>query len=203
MRSVHSACRAMLAGIKLWPQDWYSVIPAIASSLNEESMDRLGRRSDGLTRSPLDVVTGILPKRSLLRVLPANVENTSVKTIDRACALQLIRFEELQKTLEEIHKDVHHSLSLRRERAVPAYNKTTYIVVPSFAVGDFVLVRRAAELGTNSNSVGLVRAVSQVSMVASCTGQNLSVAAKPNESTALGCRSTETLSSRTDSARHA
>ncbi len=34
----------MLAELKLEPQDWVSVIPAIASALNEASMDRFGRR---------------------------------------------------------------------------------------------------------------------------------------------------------------
>ncbi len=64
-RSLLSACRAILAELKLEPQDWASVIPAIASALNEASMDRLGRRPDGLARSPLEVMTGILPQAPL------------------------------------------------------------------------------------------------------------------------------------------
>ena len=147
MRAVLSACRAMLAELKLGPQDWSSVIPAITSALNEASIDRLGRRPDGPARSPLVVMTGMLPKRPLLRVLPAEANHASAKTIDRARALQLIRIEELQKTLDEVHKDVQHAVSLRRERAIAAHNKATNIISPFFTVGDFVLVRRAVDRG--------------------------------------------------------
>ena len=137
----------MLAELKLGPQDWSSVIPAIASALNEASIDRLGRLPDGPARSPLEVMTGMLPKRPLLRVLPAEANHASAKTIARARALQLIRSEELQKTLDEIHKDVQHAVSLRRERAIAVHNKATNIISPSFTVGDFVLVRRAVDRG--------------------------------------------------------
>lgn len=60
MRSVVSAMRSMIAELKLGPQDWLSVLPAVASALNETSLDRLGRRPDGITRSPLEVMTVIL-----------------------------------------------------------------------------------------------------------------------------------------------
>ena len=42
MRSILSATRAMIAELKLAPQDWATVIPAIASALNEAGLDRLG-----------------------------------------------------------------------------------------------------------------------------------------------------------------
>ena len=145
MRALLSACRAMLAELKLGQQDWSSVIPTIASALNEASMDRLGRRPDGPARSPLEVMTGMLPKRPFLRVLPVEANHTSAKTIDRARALQLIHIEELQKTLDEVHKDVQHAVSLRREHSIAAHNKATNIISPSFTVGDFVLVRRAVD----------------------------------------------------------
>ncbi len=92
-------------------------------------------------------MTGILPKRPLLRVLPADVDHASAKTIDRARDLQLIRIEELQKTLDEIHKDVQHAVTIRRKRAVATHNKATNIIAPSFAVDDFVHIRRATDRG--------------------------------------------------------
>ena len=147
MRTVLSACRAMLAELKLGPQDWSSVIPAIASALNDASIDRPGRRPDGPARSPLEVMSGMLPKRPLLRVLTPEANHASAKTIDRARALQLICVEELQKTLDEVHKDVQHSVSLRRERAIAAHNKATNIISPSVTVGDFVLVLRGVDRG--------------------------------------------------------
>ena len=147
MRAVVSAYRAMLAELKLGPQDWSSVIPPIASALTEASIDRLGRRPDGPARRPLEVMTGMMSKRPLRLVLPAEANHATAKTIDRARALQLIRIEALQKTLDEIHKDVQNDVSLRRERAIDAQNNTTNIVSPSVTVGDFVLVFRAVDRG--------------------------------------------------------
>ncbi len=125
MRSVLSACRAMLADLKIGPEDWASVIPAIAFALSEASMDRLGRSPDGLARSPFEVMTGIVFKRPLLRVLTADVDHASVKTIDCASALLIIRIEQLQKTLDEIHKDVQpcreSSPRARHRRAQQGY----------------------------------------------------------------------------------
>ena len=46
MRSVLSTTRAILAELKLGPQDWVSVLPTVASVINEAINDRLGRRSD-------------------------------------------------------------------------------------------------------------------------------------------------------------
>lgn len=70
MSSVLLAMRAMLAELKLAPQGWPSVLPAIATAINEASLNRLGLRSDGTARSPLEVMTGITPKLQVLRVLP-------------------------------------------------------------------------------------------------------------------------------------
>ena len=147
MRAVLFAWRAILAELELGLQDWSSVILEIASALNEASIDRFGRRPDGPARSPLQVMTGMVHKRRLLRVLPAEANHASAKTIDRARALQLIGIEELQKTLEEVHKDVRHAVSLRCERAIAAHNKAPNIISLFFTVGDFFLVRRAIDCG--------------------------------------------------------
>ena len=147
MRSILSATRAMIAELKLAPQDWASVIPTIASVLNEASLDRLGRRPDGIARSPLEAMTGIAPNRPVLRILPNSPKLTEEKTLEYARATQVIAISELQSALDQVHKDVERSVSLRRERAIASHNKATNIVTPSFAIGDFVLVRRANDRG--------------------------------------------------------
>lgn len=59
-RDVLSSLRAMLAELYLGPQDWTSVIDSFASAINETPLTRLGKNSDGTTRSPLEVFTGTL-----------------------------------------------------------------------------------------------------------------------------------------------
>lgn len=147
MRSILSAMRSMLAEAKLGPQDWASVLPAIASALNEASLERLGRNSKGIARSPLEVMTGILPNRQILRILPSGPNHLKAKNIDHARALQVIHIDESQKALENIHKDVERSVSLRRDSAITAHNKATNIIQPQFTTGEFVLVRRATDRG--------------------------------------------------------
>lgn len=147
MRSVLSAIRAMLAELKLAPQDWPSVLPAIASTLNESSLDRLGRRPDGAARSPLEVMTGISPKRPIVRILPPSASFIESKTLSHAHAAQIVKISDLQASLDKIHKDVERLVSKRREQAVAKHNLSTNIVLPSFNVGDFVVVRRASDRG--------------------------------------------------------
>lgn len=147
MRSVLSATRTMIAELKLAPQDWNSVLPIIASALNEASLGRLGMRKDGIPLSPLEVMTGIEPKRAILRILPNNPNVTKATSLDHARAAQVIAIRTLQDDLDNVHKDVSEAVSTRRKRAIAAHNKATNIITPSFDVGDFVLVRRSNDIG--------------------------------------------------------
>lgn len=90
MLSVLSASRCMLAKLQLAPQDRASVLSSIATDLNEAVQDRLGRRSDGCARSPLEVMTGIELKRQVLRVLPPSFKNSNPKISKHARAGQVI-----------------------------------------------------------------------------------------------------------------
>lgn len=137
----------MLAEFKLGPQDWVHVIPLIATALNEASLTRLGRRPDGVPRSPLEVMTGISPKSQLLHVFPPTADFKNYPTIDSARAQQLISIDKLQHDLDVMHKDVELHVSDTRKTAIDAHNRATNIVPPSFSVGDFVLVRRATDRG--------------------------------------------------------
>eukprot|EP00171_Calliarthron_tuberculosum_P001965 IDg1965t1 len=132
MRSVLSAMRAMLTELKLAPQDWVSVLPAIATALNEASLDRLGRRPDGIAYSPLEVMTGITPKRQVLRVLPPDLIHTKAKNISHARTIQVITVKELQASLDQMHKDVQASVSKKGEKAIHRHNRATNIVYRRF-----------------------------------------------------------------------
>lgn len=61
MRPIPSATRSLVAEIKLAANDWLWVIPVVMSALNQAGLERLGKRSDGITRSPLQVMTGTVP----------------------------------------------------------------------------------------------------------------------------------------------
>ena len=147
MRTVLSATRAMIAELNLAPQDWTSVIPAIASALNEASLERLGKRADGIALSPLEVMTGISPNRPLLRIIPKEPNNAISKTMEHARAAQVISIKKLQHDLNNMHKEVALAVAKRREKAIALHNKATNIVSPTFVIGDFVLVRRSNDRG--------------------------------------------------------
>lgn len=83
-RSVLSATRAMLAELKLAPQDWDSVLTTISSALNEASPDRFGYPSDRIYHSPLNGMTGIDPKHQFVRVIPVGINQVRSKTMEHA-----------------------------------------------------------------------------------------------------------------------
>jgi len=92
-------------------------------------------------------MTGISPKRQVLRILPPSTSFLKDKNITHARALQVLKIDELQASLNAIHKDVQDLVTKRRAQAIDKHNKATNIVSPSFQVGDFVLVRRATDRG--------------------------------------------------------
>lgn len=147
MRSALSYTRAMLAEPKLAPTDWSSVIPAIASALNSTGHERLGHRADGVARTPLQVMTGIRPERPILQIIPSSQNPLDAKTLPLGRAVQVMKIDELQRSLYVPHKEVTISTQTRRNNTIAANNKTANIVAPSFSVGDFVLVRRATDRG--------------------------------------------------------
>lgn len=147
MRSILSATRSMITELKLAPQDWATVIPSVSSALNEASLDRLGKRPDGIPFSPLEVMSGIVPNRSVHQIVPHDLAVTAGKIIDGARVAQVLAIKDLQVALDQMHKEVAISVGNRRERAIEAHNKATNIITPSLHVGDFVLVRRANDRG--------------------------------------------------------
>lgn len=137
----------MLAELKLAPHDWPSVLPVITSALNEAPLARLGYNPEGLARSPLEVMTGIKPRRDILRVLPQDMNPLHAKTMEHAGAIQVLKIQELHVAMDKMHKAVASSVNLRRPRSVNLHNQATNIITPSFSVGDFVVVRCAMDRG--------------------------------------------------------
>ena len=88
-RDILAAMRALLAELKLGPQDWAAVIDIIPSILNEAPEERLGRNTDGSWRSPLQVMTGIRPRRLLMQVMTGQEPLRAPVSIDRAVAEKL------------------------------------------------------------------------------------------------------------------
>lgn len=145
-RDILAALGAMLAELKLAPQDWPSVIQAIQSVLNEAPTPRLGKHSDSTFRTPLTVMTGIKPRRSILRILEDQSSSSEkIVTLDRLHAEQLVKIQELQLSLQDMHREVKTRISNTRMKAINAHNRATNIVKPNFQLGDFVLVRRRSK----------------------------------------------------------
>lgn len=109
-RDVRVALRAMLEELKLAPQDWVSVIDIILSVLNEAPETHLGRNNDGKTRSPLEVMTGIRPRRAILQVIQEHDVSITQLIVDRAKAERLCKIADLQAGLYELHKDVNQRI---------------------------------------------------------------------------------------------
>lgn len=64
-----------------------------------------------------------------------------VPSIDVAHAAQIMKIEELQNAVEEIHSEVAGFVSKSRERVIDAQNKSTNILAVNFEEGNFVLVQ--------------------------------------------------------------
>lgn len=146
MRHIQSAYRALLSELKLAPQDWPLVVGMIMTALNEAPLSRLGKSDDGIHRSPLEVFTGLKPVRSQMIYGNSHVSSTRQVILERARGLQLIAIDEIQQSLDDMHKDVA-AVSKHRAKQIAHHNKKTNIITPNFNEGDCVLVRRAQNKG--------------------------------------------------------
>lgn len=142
-RDIIAARRALIAELKLGPQDWKSVICILPSILNEAPLSRLGTDKNGRSPCPIQVMTGIVPRRVLLRVVLDAMLSSKPIQLERARAEQRLDIAKLQKHLYELHQDVKMRADTRRRRAIETHNKATNISHPRFEIGDFVLVRQA------------------------------------------------------------
>ena len=88
---VMAACRALSTELKLGPQGWPTLVPVIASVMNEAPIARLGKRDNGFFfRSPFEAMTGIQPNRNIVVGTAPMKENSERLTVDRIQAEQLV-----------------------------------------------------------------------------------------------------------------
>lgn len=147
-RHIRAAFTALLTELKLAPHDWASVVPFITSTLKEAPSLRLANRIKGSFCTPLEVMTGIQPRRN---TLVSGIPSSSMLQLDRILAEKLVSIDVLQKTLADMHKDAAEQITKEREKQIDVHIKRTNIVQQNFQVGDIVLVRRAQGRGHKLN----------------------------------------------------
>ena len=116
--------------------------------MNGSLLRRLGLRGDGKLRTPLEVMTQILPTRTMLHTdqIGAGVEIATI-SLGKARALQVLDIELLQGAFDIMHNDVAEKVSSNRARQIKHHNKKTNLIQTNYSIGDFVLVRRAQNKG--------------------------------------------------------
>lgn len=147
MRHLRAACTALLSEYRLGPGDWPLVIDTVMRALNEAPLKRLGSRSDGTFRCPLEVMTGIRPRRQEFKFELAGNDDTRIFSVGRARTMQVIEIERLQSALDNMHKDVAQRVARNRKKHIDEHNRKTNLILPDFKLGDFVLVRKAGKVG--------------------------------------------------------
>lgn len=115
-------------------QDCPEIISTVRSALKDAPVKRLRPREDGTLRTPLEVMTGIKPNR-----MPNTVIN--LRLCLRADRSSIIT--RLDEKLEAIHKYVLVRCDKERERARVEHNKKTNANAFNFAVGDYIMVKKA------------------------------------------------------------
>ena len=144
-REVLRATRALLSEWGLAPKDWPAVTECVQSVLNHAPLKRLGPRDLNVKtvyRTPLEVFTGHLPVRPLLRAIPL-VPFMEAMPLDELRARQLIDIDRTQAALVHFHRGVAENAEASRKRMIEKHNARTNVHAADFCVGDFVLVRRA------------------------------------------------------------
>lgn len=106
MRIVLTALLSMMFELKMAPQDWKEIISAIPTIINYAGLERLGYNNDGTLRSPLQVMTGILPNRPIARIISFTSETSNVITVSQVDATKLFNIDALQSNLHQLHRDV-------------------------------------------------------------------------------------------------
>ena len=144
-REVKRACRALTSEWKLSTKDWPAITETMQCVLNQAPLKRLGlrdKKEKSVYRCPLEVFTGIIPIRPLLRALPIPKYDTAVSE-DDARIKQIIQIDNLQCALLGMHRDVREKIDAARQRRIDWHNTKTNVAKMTFMKGDFVLVRRS------------------------------------------------------------
>lgn len=141
-----AALRALTMEMRLAPSHWKWVLPLVATALNWALLDRLGQRGDGITRSLLEVFTGIQPSRSACLFSDKAGAVMSIQLAQNQAA-STIRIPELQTDLQGMYQEGPEAAGERRQKAIRAKNETTHVMAPKFDICDFGLVQEVVEKG--------------------------------------------------------
>lgn len=146
MREVSRATEALMAEHSAAPQDWPDFTSVVQQVMNSAPLRRLGLNKKGDTLTPLEVMTGLLPRRKTFGMEPLG-DATTLKSFVEAQAMRLSNISDLQYSFEEMHREVAAKCNKDRQRQIDADNRATQVVNPNFEVWDLVLVRRATDAG--------------------------------------------------------
>ncbi len=147
MRHVQAAVRALTWEMKLGLGDWPELIKMVQTILNETPVKRLRMREDGVYRSPLEVMTGILPSRYHLSLPQIESKTVECKSIETVRARQLTKLEALQGAIESMHIYVEQKVSKNHAKQIKHHSKKNTIFKPNCSFGDFVVVRKGQDMG--------------------------------------------------------
>lgn len=150
--------RALSAEFKIPEVEWPTTVPAIQSIINNTPSRRLGNRA------PITVHTGMKPGNPLALALSA-INYVDAATTDEARVMQSLKIDEMQKSLDDMHKAVSITLNASRKKAVSRHNARTGVHPCNPSAGDYVVVARTRGPRTkmSANWVGPRRIVQVLS----------------------------------------
>lgn len=118
MRSILATTRALIGEWKLASSDWNMVISTVMTALNSRSLELLGYKKGDIARSHVEEMTGITPRRPILRVAQTTTSQYGPKPLSLIWAPQLIEIKTIQTDLNNLHKDVAMVADRRRQKAI-------------------------------------------------------------------------------------
>lgn len=133
-RELLRCCRALLSEFRLPETRWPHILPIIQSVLNSTPSSTLNNLA------PITVFTG-LPPDNPLRLL-VDFQETAPATLDEVRLQKVMRANELQSALQNMHKYVSQRRTKSRDAAVQRHNQKTNIQPVTFIIGDFVLIAK-------------------------------------------------------------
>lgn len=135
--SVLRMLKALGSELRLRPDRWPDLLPLVQSAINHMPADRsAGQSPSAVFTSGRDCT----PLSAL--VATVDIREESVEAIK---AIQAEHAQKVRAALKVMHKDVAAAAEHRRTRARDRRGKKTHVRLPTFSLGDFVLVGRVAQ----------------------------------------------------------
>lgn len=91
-----------------------------------------GKHDDDSLRTPLNVMTGIRPRRPIARIIPQGGSQADPIRLQEAQAQQPLSINAIQQQLDTLQKKAVHTISKWRRKAIAVHNAVTNLVEPSF-----------------------------------------------------------------------